>query len=334
MRTDDYKLVVDDTGYTHTYIGPDGQEHETSPSKSGVSFSSVSNLAEVEPSHYKYFVGILIPTSKLKKVTFAVLEAGKKFRQKLNDPSIAKEIHASELYKNEDGADRIAFVEYLQDIGNIVTKYNLTIFVSPKDTTIRLRDGSMQGMLKNCMNITTNSPFVPMRSVSTTLSHKANRRATVYYQKLTFMELRNLAKTYLSDGGCVSTIMCDEGLGKRGTQVKIDDNTNIMFLSSDENPLIQFADNVAWWHNRVKIVAPDRTKRKQCTPLDSDIMLAKMYKSIQGHIIQGEARQEVFKDYIYSKYYFNYGQGRKYTLPHVRIDKSKYPLMLPDDLER
>ena len=330
MSKKDYKMFVDDSGYSYTEIGDDGKEYEV-PHVTRAGIYSHTFTPTKEPGHHKYFVGVLIPTEKLNKVTTELLDAGKTFKSKLTNPQDIKEIHASNLYSNEDENNRLAFVSYLQQIVSISAKYKLNIVVSPKDTTIRLRQNNLRPIIKSGVNKSTNMPFLPWYSLTNT-SGKSNKRATVYYQKLSLIELHNIAKMYLSDGGCVSTIMCDEGLAKKGATVQLDDNTNIMFLSSDSNPLIQFADNIAWLYNRVNVVVPDRIGRKQCGMLDTDVILLQTFSQIQNYIIKEKMPHANFQDYIFNKYAIHpiqYNSGKK--LIHTEVGKIKYPIVVKDD---
>ena len=316
---EEFQMIVDDSGYNHTAIGADGKLHEVSPT---------TDIPTVNPKkgvgHHKYFVGILIPSEQIPNVCADIENISAKFRHKLAlSGTFINEIHATEMYNSEQIGGRQAFVEYLKQVTHIIKKYNLTVFVSPKDSTIRTRTEKQDGILKNY--IANLYPYYP----NSTPSKKAQRRKNLGYQKQSLRELIDMANIYLSDGGYVSTVLCDEGLHKPGTQIQVTDNTAIMFLSSEDNSLIQFVDAVAWFRNRVKELNK------------GDVLLSKIYDSISGNIIEHD-ESRVEKTFNNMMDYLNNQTSpiiinRTFTripghitkasqeLPRVKVSEVKYP---------
>ncbi|MBR4745660.1 MAG: DUF3800 domain-containing protein [Clostridia bacterium] len=333
MGKKEYIMAVDDSGYTYTEKGKDGKEHMVQSVLQAPAANPEESMKKLGQS--KYFVGVLIPADKLPHVSADLEDASEELRiSLLRIGKDLKEIHATELFRNENRDSRDAFLNYLQRIADITQKYELTIVVSPKDTTIRTREEKRDGILKNYSAQL--YPYHPLNP-----SKKNTRHSNKQYQQKSLLELNDMVNMYLSDGGYVSTILCDEGLHKKGTNIKIADNTALMFLSSEDNSLIQFADNIAWLYNRVNEVVPDRVGRQKRAMLDDDVTLTSTYEMLLNHVLKhDETKQEKLNDNLL-EYKQNYLPHKIYTsetrfledigkrvfeLPRVRIDEGKYLL--------
>lgn len=335
MGKKEYIMAVDDSGYTYTKKGKDGKEHVVQSVLQAPAANPEKSIKKLGQS--KYFVGVLIPADKLPHVSADLEDASEELRNSLlRIGKDIKEIHATELFRNENRYSRDAFLNYLQRIADITQKYELTIVVSPKDTTIRTREEKRDGILKNYSAQL--YPYYPLNP-NKKKTHHSNKQ----YQQKSLLELNDMVNMYLSDGGYVSTILCDEGLHKKGTNIKIADNTALMFLSSEDNSLIQFADNIAWLYNRVNEVVPDRVGRQKRVMLDDDVTLASTYEMLLNHVLKhDESKQEQVNNNLL-EYKQNYLPHSIYTsetrlledigkrvfeLPRVRVGQSKYPLVV------
>ena len=261
----DYVMYVDDSGYSYTGTDTNGKEHEISHYYTGLSVLDLSRRRMVLLGHHKYFVGILIPKVHLSGIICKLSDISDNFYQAIGSTEHT-EIHATDAYAQTDATVRQAFLDYMNGIASVIKMYNLTVIVSPKDTTIKSRQCQLSGGLAP-----NQSGFV---------SKKGSK-----YHKLSLIELCNMAVGAIGSGGTLMHVYCDEGLRARGSSVNICGDVRATFLSSKDNVLIQFADSVAWLYNRVNIVIPDRINRKHSYMLDDDQLLIDTLGNLQNQII-------------------------------------------------
>ena len=265
MNKVDYVMYVDDSGYSYTGTDTDGKEHEISHYYTGLSVLDLSRRRMVLLGHHKYFVGILIPKHQLAGLICKLGDICDKFYDAIGLTEHV-EIHATDTYAETDSTVRQAFLDYMEGITSVVKMFNLSVIVSPKDTTLK----SMQSQFAADV-MATSSGF---------MSKKGSR-----YHKLSLIELCNMAVSTIGDRGQLTHVYCDEGLRARGSSVNICGDVQATFLSSKDNVLIQFADSVAWLYNRVNVVIPDRINRKHSHMLSDDSLLIDTFGALQNQII-------------------------------------------------
>lgn len=98
----------------------------------------------------------------------------------------------------------------------------------------------------------------------------------------------------------ISTIVCDEGLKKKGTILKIPNtDTQIIFKDSADDKLLQLADFAAWFMSRTKNIFDKIQKTKKLNELDEIIL--NIYSDLSPQYVGQQTKLIISDDMNYDE---------------------------------
>ena len=259
MEDREFILLVDDSGYTFTFIDDEGKAHSTG-------------------KQYKYYVGIIVPKDVYEKVTREYAEVTRIFREKLG-LSAYQEFHATEIFKGPP-EHKAAFIEYMKGIVNIIKHNNLAVVVSPEVSEIKKTE-NLFAFLKVVSGEAPSLKRADVTNVDGSSEFFASKKKK--HEKKALQSLYEKAKALIGDQGYISTIVCDEDIRKRGSKVQLDKKTTLEFVDSSQCLMVQLADNMAWLYNRATIVVSDKVHT--CGAMTAeDAQLVAIFTSLEKNI--------------------------------------------------
>jgi len=90
----------------------------------------------------------------------------------------------------------------------------------------------------------------------------------------------------------IKTIICDEGLKKKGTKLQIPENdTDIIFKSSADDKLLQLADFAAWFMSRSKNIFDKIQKTQKMSELD--IIILNIYSELSPQYVGTQTKLNI-----------------------------------------
>lgn len=204
------------------------------------------------------FCGIILHEDNV----FAAERILKAFSKKLEKMFQTTEFHFTEMYnKSEDfkNLESNEFLEIVDAFVDIIYELGIDIILQTIGETTYSDHPNLNADLKNKF----------LKPMQMTQTDKSNC--------LVLTVLR--AKKYIEDelGGELIEVICDEGIRKPNTEVKMPTNKanerpiKIKFKSSKEYSLLQLADFVAWAISREKQILQKTSKQR--TDLDNEMLL-------------------------------------------------------------
>lgn len=204
------------------------------------------------------FCGVILHKDNV----FAAEKILKEFGKKLEKMFKTTEFHFTEMYNKNDDFKNLETTEFLEIIDafvDLIYELGIDVVLQTIGETTYLDHPNLNADLKNKF----------LKPMQMTQTDKSNC--------LVLSVLR--AKKYIEDelGGELIEVVCDEGIRKPNTEVKMPTNKageqpiKIKFKNSKEYSLLQLADFVAWAISREKQILQKTSKQR--TDLDNEMLI-------------------------------------------------------------
>ena len=222
--------------------------------------NSQNITSDVLKEEYVSYCGILVEEKQLKSVEYVMNgmcdELFKNYK--------TKELHFTDIYNGNKEFKSMSANEKLDLIGamvELVKYFDIKIFTSTFNTTTEKQIAPYENLFK-----------LAFKEIQTTRNPKTVGWLLAIYRANGYVKM-NLKNSQ------ISKVICDEGIRKPGSKIKLPLTTNkngldVEFDSPENNPVLQIADFAAWALTRTKLILDKNQKSqmdKELLPILSDM---------------------------------------------------------------